>query len=183
MVLDRASILVTGGCGQVGMAIVEHLREHNPNAKIAVLDLAKPGPDHAQSVNNVTYFAGDITNEVSVREVLEAVKPLVVFHTAGLIPQIAKRLNMNSEWGYTAVNVQGTRNVLDAAKAVGSVKAFVLTSSCDVVKGNSWQDLVNVNESMPIPTEFGDHYAKSKVSSSAFLFRCYRCLEVYTIIL
>lgn len=167
MALDSASILVTGGCGHVGMAIVEYLREHHPDATIAVLDLIKPGPGHACFVENVTYFSGDITKEASVREVLEAVKPLVIFHTAGLIPSIAKRLNMNSELGYIKVNFEGTRNVLHAAKAVRSVEAFVLTSSCDVVKGNSWQDLVNVNEKMPIPAKFSDHYAKSKV---LFLF-------------
>lgn len=91
--------------------------------------------------NLSTYFTGGVTNEASVREVLEAVKPLVVFHTPGLILQIAKRLNMNSEKGYTTINVQGTRNILNAATAVGSVKAFVLTSSCDVVKviaGKTW---------------------------------------------
>jgi sterol-4alpha-carboxylate 3-dehydrogenase (decarboxylating) len=174
MALDGASILITGGCGQVGIAIVEHLQEHHPTAIIAILDLAKPGPGHARLIDNVAYFTGDITSEAVVKEVLEAVKPLVVFHTAGLIPQIAKRLNMNSEQGYTAVNIHGTRNVLDAAKAVGSVKALVLTSSCDVVKAHSWQDLVNVNESMPVPAEFSDPYAKSKVLSSVvslFLLR------------
>jgi sterol-4alpha-carboxylate 3-dehydrogenase (decarboxylating) len=170
MDLDGASILVTGGCGQVGIAIVKHLQEHHATSKISILDLAKPAPDHAQFIDNVTYFTGDITSEARVREVLDAVKPLVVFHTAGLIPQIAKRLNMHSEEGYTAINVQGTRNVLDAAKTVGTVKAFVLTSSCDVVKGNSWQDLINVNESMSIPAKFSDEYAKSKVLYSAF--RC-----------
>jgi len=170
MDLDDASILVTGGCGQVGISIVKHLQEHHPNSKISILDLAKPAPGHAQFIDNVTYFTGDITSEARVKEALEAVKPLVVFHTAGLIPQIAKRLNMHSEESYTAVNVQGTRNVLNAAKTVGTVKAFILTSSCDVVKGNSWQDLVNVNESMPIPAKFNDEYAKSKVFSSPF--RC-----------
>lgn len=41
-----------------------------------------------------------------MNEAFDAVKLLVVFHTAGLIPQIAKY--------YTAISVQGTRNVLDA---------------------------------------------------------------------
>jgi sterol-4alpha-carboxylate 3-dehydrogenase (decarboxylating) len=164
MALDGATILVTGGCGQVGMAIVEYLRAHYPDATIAVLDLSKLGLGHGSFINNVTYFSGDITDEARMREVVETVKPLVIFHTAGLIPSVAKRLNMNSESGYTKINVEGTRHILGAAKTVGSVRAFVLTSSCDVVKGNAWQDLVNVNETMPIPERYiSGHYAKSKV--------------------
>jgi sterol-4alpha-carboxylate 3-dehydrogenase (decarboxylating) len=166
MAFEGASILITGGCGQVGVAIVEHLLNHHPQAHIVVLDLAKPVPSHARLDDNVTYFTGDVTNKEIVREVLNNVRPLVVFHTAGLIPQIAKRLNMDSENHYRAVNVQGTKQVLEAAEAVGSVKAFVYTSSSDVVKGESWQDLVNVNESMPVPANFDDPYAESKVRTS-----------------
>jgi sterol-4alpha-carboxylate 3-dehydrogenase (decarboxylating) len=170
MAFNGASILITGGCGQVGIAIVEHLQKRFPQAHIFVLDLARPALSHAQPVDNVTYFTGDVTNKEIAREVLNNVRPLVVFHTAGLIPQIAKRLNMDSEISYNAVNVQGTKNVLEAAEAVGSVKAFVYTSSSDVVKGDSWQDLVNVNESMPIPTDFDDPFAKSKVRPSLLCY-------------
>ncbi|KAK9327169.1 glycoside hydrolase superfamily [Lipomyces starkeyi] len=48
----------------------------------------------------------------------------------------------NEKIYYSAVNVQGTRNVLDAETAVGSVKALDFTSSSDVLKGDSWQDLM-----------------------------------------
>ncbi|KAK9243531.1 hypothetical protein V1506DRAFT_462772 [Lipomyces tetrasporus] len=169
MVLDGSSLIVTGGCGQVGIAIVKHLQEQYPTAIIAVLDLEKPVAGDARFIENVTYYACSITDEDILKEIFETVKPLVVFHTAGLIPQIAKRLNMCTEKDYTAVNVQGTRNVLDAAKAVGSVKAFVFTSSSDVVKGDSWQDLAGVNESMAIPRVFDDPYAKSKALAESFI--------------
>jgi sterol-4alpha-carboxylate 3-dehydrogenase (decarboxylating) len=52
--------------------------------------------------------------------------------------------------------------VLEEAKKAG-VKAFVYTSSADVVKGNSWQDLKGVDEEMPIPEVFDSSYGKSKV--------------------
>jgi sterol-4alpha-carboxylate 3-dehydrogenase (decarboxylating) len=162
MSLDNASILITGGCGQIGLALITHLQTHHPTASLAVLDLATPAPAAPCFIDNVTYFAGTLTDNAFVAEVFAAVKPLVVFHTAGMIPSVAKRLKMDTREGYAAVNVQGTRNVLEAA-AAGSVRAFVFTSSCDVVKGDSWRDLVNVNESMPIPKVFDDPYAESKV--------------------
>jgi sterol-4alpha-carboxylate 3-dehydrogenase (decarboxylating) len=56
-----------------------------------------------------------------------------------------ERLELNREEDFMEVNVEGSRTVLEKAREVG-VKAFVYTSSADVVKGSSWQDLVNVNE-------------------------------------
>ncbi|KAK9234535.1 hypothetical protein V1525DRAFT_52429 [Lipomyces kononenkoae] len=169
MVLDGTSILVTGGCGQIGIAIVRHLQEHYPTATIAVLDLEMPVAGSSRLIEKVIYYAGNITDKAIVTEVFETVKPVVVFHTAGLIPQIAKRLNMHNEKDYVAINVQGTRIVLDAATVVGSVKAFVFTSSADVVKGDSWQDLAGVNESIEIPEVFDNPYAKSKALAESFI--------------
>ncbi|KAK9350025.1 hypothetical protein V1523DRAFT_421076 [Lipomyces doorenjongii] len=169
MALDGTSIIVTGGCGQVGIAVVKHLQDQYPTATIAVLDLEKPIASDGRYIEKVTYYAGNITDEAIVKETFKAVKPLVVFHTAGLIPQIAKRLHMDTENDYITVNVQGTRNVLAAATAVGTVKALVFTSSSDVVKGDSWQDLAGVNESMAIPKVFDDPYAKSKALAESFI--------------
>ncbi|KAK9364475.1 hypothetical protein V1509DRAFT_656156 [Lipomyces kononenkoae] len=127
-------MIVTSGCGQIGIAIVKDLREL----------LCRP-----------------YQHEAIVKEVFEAVMPVVVFNTAGLIPQIAKRLNIQNEKEYVAVNLRGTRNVLDVATAVGSVKAFIFTSSTDVVEGDSWQKLIGVLD---------NPYAKSKVHVIFLLF-------------
>jgi len=67
------------------------------------------------------------------------------------------------------VNLEGTRIVLEEAKRIG-VKAFVYTSSADVVKKDSWQDLKGVNEDMPIPEVFDSAYGKSKVKISITRF-------------
>jgi sterol-4alpha-carboxylate 3-dehydrogenase (decarboxylating) len=55
--------------------------------------------------------------------------------------------------------LEGTRIVLEEAKKAGA-KAFVYTSSADVMKGNSWQDLRGVDEEMPIPEVFDNPYGK-----------------------
>jgi sterol-4alpha-carboxylate 3-dehydrogenase (decarboxylating) len=163
MAFVHSSILVTGGSGQVGIAIVKELQKQSPTASITVLDLVKPEVGDGRFMEKVTYFAGNITDESFLNKVMDAVKPLVVFHTAGLIPQMAELLHMETEEDYTAINVKGTKIVFEAAQAVGTVQAFVFTSSADVVKGSCRQDLVNVNETMPIPAVFDSHYAQSKV--------------------
>jgi nucleoside-diphosphate-sugar epimerase len=64
------------------------------------------------------------------------------------------------------VNVQGTQNVLDAAMSAGSVTAFIYSSSCDVVKGDSWSNLSNVDESIAPPQKFDESYPETKVCRS-----------------
>lgn len=162
--MDNQVILVTGGVGLVGISIIEHLKEQYANIHIHVLDLT--GPTHENDPRyfpKVDYHVGNITDREFVQKVVRESKPCVVFHTAGLIPSVAQRLNMDAEKHYLAVNVEGTKNILEAARDVGSVRAFVYTSSADVVKGDSWMNLVNADESVPVPEVFDEAYPKSKV--------------------
>jgi sterol-4alpha-carboxylate 3-dehydrogenase (decarboxylating) len=158
MSLDNRIILITGGCGQVGFAITEYLQSHHPSTKIHILDLSTP----SNLSQTITYHTGSITDVSAISSLFSLIKPEVVFHSAGLIPSIAARLGLNTEKDFMEVNLEGTRSVLEQAKTVG-VKAFVYTSSADVVNGNSWQDLKGANEDMPIPKEFDSAYGKSKV--------------------
>ena len=158
MALDDSTILITGGCGQIGLAITQYLQSHHPSAKIHVLDLSAP----KVPISGVTYHTGNVTDATRISSLFAVIEPEVVFHTAGLIPSVAEKLGLNTEQNFTEVNVEGTRNVLDAAKK-SKLKAFVFTSSADVVKGDSWQDLRGVNEEMPMPEKFDSVYGKSKV--------------------
>jgi sterol-4alpha-carboxylate 3-dehydrogenase (decarboxylating) len=168
MAIENLTALITGGCGQIGLAITEYLQSHHPGTKIHILDIStpiKPSP-------GVIYHTGSITDASVTSSKFSLVKPEIMFHTAGLIPSIAARLGMDKEKDFMNVNLEGTRIVLEEAKKAG-VKAFVYTSSADVMKGNSWQDLRGVDEEMPIPEVFDNPYGKSKVNiflSLVFLF-------------
>jgi sterol-4alpha-carboxylate 3-dehydrogenase (decarboxylating) len=129
-----------------------------------VLDLSIPDAKHPLRDPKIIYHGGDITSRGAVHEIFQTAKPQIVFHTAGLIPQIAQRLGMDNETSFMKVNVEGTRIILEESKQIGSVRAFVYTSSADVVKGNSWQNLDGVAEDTPIPEIFDAPYPKSKVS-------------------
>ncbi len=74
--------------------------------------------------------------------------------------------------------MEGTRIILEKAREAG-VSAFVYTSSADVVKGHSWQDLVNVNEDTPIPEKFDNAYGRSKVGSCCCFLSIIFCFEHY----
>lgn len=166
-VLDNIPILVTGGCGQVGIAIIQRLKSQYPTAQLHVLDLSSPAPTSARYIPSITYHSGDITEAENIGILLRSVRPVVVFHTAGLIPQIAEILGCNDWKGFERVNVEGTRNILEQCQRAGSVKALVYTSSCDVVKAGSWMDLRGVDEGQPMPARWDSPYAKSKVNCSS----------------
>ncbi|CAI7647667.1 unnamed protein product [Penicillium glandicola] len=124
--------VIVGGTGLVGAWIVSHLlaRGEDPEA-IHILDLISPEQDILKQ--GVCWTKTNITDELAVTTAFEepwAAKvtnlPLTVYHTAAIIrPQdrFKSFLPLSSK-----VNIDGTRNVLNAAKAAGAT-AFIWTSS------------------------------------------------------
>ena len=116
------SVLITGGVGFLGSAIIDAAQEQHPEWVVTVLDLTSrdvPKP-------NVTYKKGDITNPAFVDTTVYSIKPDVIIHSAGLVPELAFRYGREQRDRVFNVNVDGTRNILAAAKSSG-VKALVWT--------------------------------------------------------
>lgn len=136
--LDRKYV-VCGGSGLVGGDIVLKLlsRGQSP-ASIRILDFSEPSRSdmlHGE-VAAVDYVKTDITDPASVEAALAkpwpsevARLPLTVFHTVATIRPGERSLLL---WERTSrVNIDGTRNVLAAARAAGA-DIFVATSSASV---------------------------------------------------
>ena len=116
------SVLITGGLGFLGSAIVDAVQEQHPGWVVTVLDLTSPDVPKP----NVTYKRGDITNAASVNTIIDSIKPDVIIHSAGLVPELAFRYGREHRDRVFNINVDGTRNILAAAKSSG-VKALVWT--------------------------------------------------------
>ncbi|KUM59460.1 hypothetical protein ACN42_g7670 [Penicillium freii] len=124
--------VIVGGTGLVGAWIVSHLlaRGEEPKA-IRILDLISPEQDILNK--GVGWSKTNITDELAVTSAFEEPWPanttnlaLTVYHTAAIIrPQerLKSFLPLSSK-----VNIDGTRNVLNAARAAGAT-AFIWTSS------------------------------------------------------
>jgi len=100
---------------------------------------------------NVHYYNGDITDFNSVVKAMKGCE--MVIHAAG----VAQLWHQDSSVFYK-VNVEGTRNVLEAARRVG-VKKSVFTSSCAVL-GPSHH--IPLTEDDPRNTAFENDYEISK---------------------
>lgn len=143
------SVVVIGGCGFLGAAIVKSLLAKHPSCKITAADIRLV--DQLSSPN-LTYTSVDITSLDSITSVLETAKPVAVIHTASPIHGLGREI-------YMKVNVEGTRNVITACQETG-VKVLVYTSSAGVVFDGS--PLINVDETEPYPVVPFDAYNESK---------------------
>jgi 2-alkyl-3-oxoalkanoate reductase len=137
--------VVTGGGGFLGAAIARQLIERGDE----VVVLGRNRYPEMEALGCIGQVA-DLSK--GAPELPEGVD--VVFHVAALAGM----------WGayerYFAANVQGTRNILQAARARG-VKRFVLTSTPSVAFGG--EDVEGANEAeSPYPSEYAFHYAATK---------------------
>ena len=152
------SVLITGGIGFLGVFIVDAVREQHPGWTITVLDLLVPKDPNS----SVKYEIGDVTDLPSVTAIIDKTSPNVIIHTAGLVPALAGRYSREQEKQVFNVNVNGTRNMLTAAKKAG-VEAFVWTGSCCAVTDDMRYQYPNIDERWPTSSQ-SLIYGESKVS-------------------
>ncbi|KAL8739723.1 MAG: hypothetical protein Q9190_007502 [Brigantiaea leucoxantha] len=144
MLLEAGPVIVVGGCGFLGKHITAQLAMHQ-KIQLWVLDLEAT---HGR-IPNVNYCNIDITSRSAVCEAFHKIKPLTIFHTAA--PNVlAEHPNFATRKAhYEKVNISGTRNLIECAGEVESVKVFVYTSSASVVH-DSVNDLFDADERLPI---------------------------------
>ena len=132
-------VLVVGGCGFLGSCIVHHLQEHQHTSSLAVIDINTS----RNQLPNVSYHELDISCKEDVSSIFRQLRPDIVFHTATPKPF------SSPEYLFEKINVGGTRNLLEAAKDVGCVKAFIYTSSSGVIH-DSVSDIFELDETAPV---------------------------------
>jgi len=140
--------LVTGGCGFVGAAIARALKARGDD--VIVLDLAPECP-----VEGVDYRRVDITDKAAVTEACRGVD--TVIHNASIVH--TKQNKQDVIW---AVNLGGTENMLEAARA-NNVPRFIYISSGSVVYEG--KDIENGDESLPYSSISQAPYADSKIEA------------------
>ena len=137
-------ILITGAGGQVGQDLIPLLRErgHEP----AGFDLARPP---ASVFSDVAWGAGDVTVEEEVFDAVRATKPDSVWHLAAILSATGERVPFRA-W---RVNMDGTRNVLEAARLLG-VRQVLFTSTIAAF-GPGLENPVGNDVSMRLTTMYG----------------------------
>ena len=141
-------ILITGATGYIGYKLAMEAARRNYTVHILVRDLQSPLlPVHP----NIIKFKGDITDKDSVMIAMMTCDK--VMHAAAVAKLSAKDNSI-----FYSVNVEGTRNMLDAALTLG-VKRFVFTSTGAVIGPSGKYPM---NESDPRIAAFENDYEISK---------------------
>ncbi|XP_061444038.1 3 beta-hydroxysteroid dehydrogenase type 7 isoform X2 [Rhineura floridana] len=156
--------LVTGGCGFLGKHMVQMLLDEEPGlAEVRVLDLHLD--ESMRHLDRVTLIQGDISNLEHVMAAMKGVH--LVIHTASLV----------DVWGrappekITAVNVQGTQNIIEACVTHGT-QYLVYTSSMEVVGPNSKGDpFFRGNEDTKYDVVHNEPYPVSKAKAEQLVIK------------
>jgi UDP-glucose 4-epimerase len=124
--------LVTGGAGFIGSHIVDRLVE--AGIAVAVIDDFSNGRrENLASSPEVSIHEADVRDGSAVRDIVASERPDVVMHLAA---QIDVRVSVADPVLDASVNVIGSLNLLEAARA-GGVRKFVMASSGGTVFGEA----------------------------------------------
>jgi len=156
------NILLTGGSGFMGRAIVSELLGPSSPIKtdlIRIFDL-----DEYKGIMDprIEMVRGDVRD---YRQVLDAARNIdIVIHSAAVVDWGTK-----SEEEIFSVNVKGTENMIEACKEQ-KVKFLVFTSSLDAVF--SGKPLVDIDETLPYPKKHPNSYCTSKYLAEQRVLQC-----------
>jgi len=154
--------LVTGGTGHLGNVLIRELLAQGQAVRVLVL----PGED-CRAIHNlpIERIEGDITRPETLPPAMEGIRN--VYHMAALVSIISGQEHLLKK-----INVQGTQNMLDAARQA-LVRRFIYTSSIHALarppKG------VTINESLPFdPNNPAGAYDRSKAEASLLVEQAVR---------
>jgi FlaA1/EpsC-like NDP-sugar epimerase len=125
-IITGKRVLVTGGSGSIGSEIVRNLLTLQPKeirvfnrSEFPQIELEK----ELQDYKNITYFIGDVRDEIRLNEVLEGID--IVFHTAAL-----KHVDICEYNPYEALmtNTIGTKNIIKYALKKNIEKVILIST-------------------------------------------------------
>lgn len=120
-------ILVTGGAGFIGSAIVPKLQSENHD--VYVYDNLSFGNRAFINVADTHFCLGDIRDVKTVEEFISQVQPDIIIHLAAVhfIPYCNEHPFESSD-----INIRGTINVLESAKKIKNLKKVFFASTAAV---------------------------------------------------
>jgi nucleoside-diphosphate-sugar epimerase len=149
--------LVTGGAGRLGSEVVKLAAKKGDTA--VAFDLPKARWETVSEVPGVEMLKGDITDAENVLEACRGVDGVI--HLAAILPPASEA---NRELT-TRVNVEGTRNVVEALEVTPGVP-LVFASSVSTYGITAGED-PPVREDRPLRAH--DNYSESKIDTERLI--------------
>ncbi len=166
LISKNKCILVTGAAGHLGNVLVRELVARNVKVRAMVL----PGEDLASLEGlDVEIFEGNILDKDRLFEACEGVD--LVFHLASLVAITEDKIALMQR-----VNVEGTRNVIEAVRQAG-VRRLVYTSSIHALQRPDPDVMIDESlqfdrTTLPVPAAHRQSNLAGAGSSKTRLGRC-----------
>lgn len=154
------NILVTGATGLVGSNLCQFLIDKGHNVKALVRE--KSDKRFLDSLKNIEYVYGDLKDKNKLTEQLKDID--TIFHCAAQV----SLLNTYDK-DHASTNIQGTRNILEAAVA-NKVQKFVYVSTLGVL--GILQDHYAEKEDAPY-IKSGNPYFDTKIDAEKIVMNYY----------
>lgn len=150
------TVLVTGASGFVGGALARRLLGDGRSVRVLVRDPEASGVRDLRGAG-ADVVRGDLRSSASLRAACDGT--VAVFHAAAHLG------DAGGPEPYRAVNVVGTRALLAASEAAGTVRRFVFVSSPSALMAPDGGDLLGIDESVPYPRQYFNHYCATKAAA------------------
>jgi UDP-glucose 4-epimerase len=156
--------LVTGGAGFIGSNLVDALLARGDEVTV-VDDLSTGRRENLEGAlaAGATLAGADIRDRAAIENAAVEAKPEVVFHLAA---QIDVRKSVADPAFDASINVGGTANVLEAARAAGAGRV-VFTSTGGAIYGEGDGQDLPLSEDAPLAPEAP--YGQSKFAAEGYL--------------
>jgi len=156
--------LVTGGAGFIGSNLTDALLARGDEA-IVVDDLSTGRRENLEQAlaNGATLVEADIRDRAAIEEIAGRERPEAIFHLAA---QIDVRKSIADPAFDASINVGGTANVLEAARAA-EVRRVVFSSTGGAIYGEGDGQELPLTEDAPLAPEAP--YGQSKFAGEGYL--------------
>ncbi|WP_333716455.1 NAD-dependent epimerase/dehydratase family protein [Gordonia sp. (in: high G+C Gram-positive bacteria)] len=168
---NAARVLVTGACGLVGKATVAQLRRRGFHVTATDLDtpagrkaIRQLAADTADSPGTLAVEWVNLTDGSAVDALVARTAPDAIVHLAAVIPPFCYENRKLAR----AVNVEGTRSLVDAAKKLDNPPRFLQTSSIAVYGPRNPYSRRGILRS-DTPVAPGDLYGGHKAEADAIV--------------
>jgi UDP-glucose 4-epimerase len=142
--------LVTGGAGFIGQHLGRRLAQEGYQVRVLMRPSSSLRPALPSGISSIAErVEGDVRDAAKVKEATAGVD--VIFHLAGRTHALSE--TAEDDAAYRAVNVEGTRNILDGAIA-GGVQRVIFFSSVKVFGEETRECLDETSPARPL-TAYG----------------------------
>lgn len=173
------NILITGIEGFVGSYLAEYILDAHPEYRIHGTRRPKASTDNLQHIReNIDVHEIDITDAPSVYQLIDSVRPQIIFHLAA---QSYVRTSWESPQSTITTNVLGQANLLEAVRQLKSDiynPPFLITGSSEEY-GLVEADQIPIKETAPLQPL--SPYAVSKIGQDYMGFQYFHTYGLKTI--